>query len=47
LSLQCIGLAQGAKACQAFLQSGVAQVQAQYITFEVIVKRESVGFAFL
>jgi hypothetical protein len=47
LSRACIGFAQGANGSHHFLPSGVAQVFCQYITFEVIVRRDNVGLAFL
>jgi hypothetical protein len=47
VSRPCIGFAPGANASQAFLQSGVAHVFFPYITFDVIVSNERVGFASL
>ena len=41
-SLLCMGLAPGAKGSDAFLPSGVAPVFLPYITFDVIVRTESV-----
>jgi hypothetical protein len=40
-------LAPGANGSHAFLPSGVAQVFFPYITFDVIVRSETVGVAFL